>query len=193
MQISTEDGVSKELLIQLGEYLGDTHVSPDDYFTLHPFVVTSEDNKDARLKIVPGSHNHWQGVASFIAERANIQNGDVLVCPNICQEPILTGVFLFNWLSSGARLVLTGAQNVKNYVECLVSERATFSMVTQDIGCQFGREKAFLDQCDLGCLRSMVVMSAEGQEFASDTTLVPSSAVEPIVLRTVNGALSVIE
>ncbi|WP_345196246.1 class I adenylate-forming enzyme family protein [Kistimonas scapharcae] len=190
--LATENDPPKEQLIQLGEYLGNIHISPDDYLTLHPFVLISGDNKDARLKIIPGSHNHWQGVASFIAERANIQHGDVLVCPNICQEPVLTGVFLFNWLSSGARLVLTGAQNVKNYVECLVSERATFSMVTPEIGCQFGREEAFLDQCDLGGLRSMVVMAAEGQGCVSDV-LMKSRVVEPIVLRAVNGALSVIE
>ncbi len=190
-QLTTEDDFPKEQLIQLGEYLGDTHVSPDDYFTLHPYVVTSEDNKDARLKIVPGSHNHWQGVASFIAERANIQNGDVLVCPNICWEPILTGVFLFNWLSSGARLIMTGAQDAESYIECLVSERATFSLVVPNIASQFEEKSSLFINADLGCLRSLVVLPEDCQETGVES-LVTGQGVVPIPLRSAQGSLSVV-
>ena len=181
---------SKEQLIQLGEYLGSIHLSPDDYFTLYP-SMDCLDGDNARLKIVPGSHSHWQGVASFIAEKAQMKNGDVLVCPYICQEPLLTGVFLYNWLSSGARLVLTGAESAKEYFNCLIGEQATFSLITVALANQFEEKNGLFVSGSLGCLRSMVVLPEDCEETKVES-LVSERGLVPIPLRATQGTLSII-
>ncbi|WP_211827977.1 class I adenylate-forming enzyme family protein [Kistimonas asteriae] len=180
----------KTQLIQLGEYLGSIHLSPDDYFTLYP-SMESLDGVEARLRIVPGSHSHWQGVASFISEKAGMKNGDVLVCPYICQEPLVTGVFLYNWLSSGARLVLTGAENAKEYFSCLMSEQATFSLITVTLANQLEEKNGFFVSGDLGYLRSMVVLPEDCEETRVES-LVSQRGLVPIPLRATQGTLSIV-
>ena len=112
LNLSLDKPAPEEDIRLLGQIMDANLVTPNEVFTL------TWKRHVEKHPAIPRTHNQWFALASFIYEGAGLRNGDSLLCALPLSEVSGIGSFLYNWLMSGARLVL----NQTGEPKCLMAQ-----------------------------------------------------------------------
>lgn len=124
--------------------------SADDLFTL---CWTS--GTEGTPKSIPRSHNQWLTVGLATYEGNQIQAGETLLNPFPFINMASIGGLFLSWLYSGGKLVLHHPLELPVFLQQIVTEQVSYTLVPPALLNGLLKNEALLAQCDFSGIRAI--------------------------------------